>query len=312
MHWKLRAKIAHTISLLPSRTSDAVYYCVQRRLGRFRLFNPLRWLETGVETGKRIRKLGQTASDKVFFEIGTGRVPLLSLAYWLMGAERTISLDVYPYLREELIRESLGYICKNQEEIVSLFGTLLHKERFNDLLEFARSSRYKLSEFLHLCRMDYIAPGNAADTRLPDQSVDFHTSRLVFEHIPPVALTPILMEGNRIIKDNGLFIHWIDYCDHFSRSDTRLSCLNFLQYRDDEWEKYVGNSFMYVNRLRHDDFINLFCSVGHRICDVEANVDQGLLPLLKGGHLHLNERFRSKASEVLATTSAWVITQKSD
>ena len=123
-----------------------------------------------------------------------------------MGAEKTISIDLNPYLKEELVAESLYYISENKEEILNLFGSLVNRKRFDELLEFCRNSQLALSTFLDLCRVNYIAPGDATDTHLPDQSIDFHTSYTVFEHIPLKVLKHILKEGNRIIRKNGLFI----------------------------------------------------------------------------------------------------------
>jgi SAM-dependent methyltransferase len=310
MHWKLKAKIQNAVSLLPSATSYTVYFLLQRRFGRFRRLNPIRKLTLGIKIWKRIQKQGYTPSGKVFFEVGTGWVPLVPLAYWLMGAGKTISIDLNPYLKQELVAESLSYISENEETILSLFGSLIDKKRFNELLEFGRNSKFAVSEFLDLCQVDYIAPGDAVDTRLPDQSVDYHTSMTVFEHIPPQVLRQILEEGNRIIRNNGLFIHRIDYSDHFSHSDKSISAINFLQYSDDEWERYAGNRYMYMNRLRHDDFIALFESVGHRIVEAEVNINQHLQELLRSGNFHLDERFRSKPKEVLTIKGAMIVTQK--
>jgi SAM-dependent methyltransferase len=309
MHWKLKAKIQTAISLLPSSASYAVYYWIQRHFGGLRRLNPISRLTAGIEIWKRIQKQGYTPAGKVFLEVGTGRAPLVPLAYWLMGAEKTISIDLNPYLKEELVAESLYYISENREEILNLFGSLVNRKRFDELLEFCRNSQLTPSTVLDLCRVNYIAPGDAADTRLPDQSIDFHTSYTVFEHIPLKVLKRILEEGNRIIRENGLFIHRIDYSDHFSHSDQSISAINFLQYSDDEWERYAGNRYMYMNRLRHDDFISLFEFAGHRIVEAQPNIDQRLQGILRNGNLHLNERFSSKPEEVLAITGAWMITQ---
>ena len=310
MHWKLKAKIQNAVSLLPPSASYAAYYWLQRRFGGLRRLNPASRLTEGIETWKRIQKQGRTPSGKVFLEVGTGRVPLVPLAYWLMGAEKTITIDLNPYLKEELVAESLCYISENEETILGLFGRLVNKKRFIELLDFAGNSRFSVSGFLDLCRVDYIAPGNAADTRLSGQSIDFHTSNAVFEHIPLKVLRQILEEGNRIIKNNGLFIHRIDYSDHFSHSDKTISAINFLQYSDEDWESYAGNRYMYMNRLRHDDFITLFESAGHRIVEAQPDIDRRSQELLISGNLRLNGRFSSKPEEVLAITGSWVITQK--
>ena len=119
-----------------------------------------------------------------------------------------------------------------------------------------------------------------------------------------------IRKAGEIIKNGGLFIHGIDYSDHFAQTDKSISAINFLKYSDDEWERYAGNRYMYMNRLRHDDFINLFTSVNHSIVETQPNIDQRLKGLLRSGGVLLNERFSSKSEEVLATTGAWIISRK--
>jgi len=309
MHWKLKAAIQNAVSLLPSSVSDATYYWIQRHFGRLRSINPVSQLIAGIETWKRIKDLGYDPSGRAFLEVGTGRVTLVPLAYWLMGANKTITIDLNLYLKAELIKESLQYISDNNEEIRKLFGSLMHEDRINDLLHFIRNASFSTSGFLDLCRIDYIAPGNAANTTLPPKSIDFHTSYTVFEHIPLEVLKMIVDEGNRIIRDSGLFIHRIDYSDHFSHADKTISPINFLQFSDDEWERYAGNRYMYMNRLRHDDYIRLFQSAGHRILAADPDVDQQFQELLRSGGLRLYELFRSKSEDVLSITGAWIVSR---
>lgn len=311
MHWKLKATIQSAVSRLPDVAAYGAYYWIQRHFGGLRCSNPSSRLIAGIDTWKRIQSQDRSPSGKVFFEVGTGRVPLVPLAYWLMGAESTVSIDLNPYLKEELIAENLHYISENEGEFLNLFGSLINKKRLNSLLNFVNKSNFSAADFLDLCRINYIAPGDAADTHLPDQSIDFYTSYTVFEHIPIDVLRNILKEGNRILKENGLFVHKIDYSDHFSHTDTSISAINFLQYSDDEWQKYAGNKFMYMNRLRHDDFIILLESVGHHIRESQPDTDQHLLELLRNGNLRLNDRFSIKPEEILAITGSWVVTEKS-
>jgi SAM-dependent methyltransferase len=312
MNWKLKAKIQNAVSLLPSSTSYAAYYWLQRRFGKLRRLNPVSRLSAGIETWERIEKYDVNPAGKVFLEVGTGRVPLVPLAYWLMGAEKTVTIDLNPYVKRELIAETLLYIRENQEAISTLFGSFMNKKRFEELLKFSGKEHFTSSEFLELCQVDYIAPGDAADTHLPEQSIDFHSSYTVYEHIPLEVLKKILEEGNRIIKDDGLFVNRIDYSDHFSHSDKSICAINFLQYDDPEWERYAGNRYMYMNRMRHDDFISLFKSVGHHIVGTELDVDERSQELLKNGSLSLDGKFRSKPEDILAVTAAWIISRKND
>ena len=267
-------------------------------------------LIAGTETFKKIQELGSDPSGKCFFEIGTGRVPLVPLAYWLMGAEKIITIDLNPYLEGELIRESLRHISDQKQEIDNAFGALLVKKRFDRLLAFCKKTDFPMQEFLDLCQIVYIAPGNAANTSLKPESIDFHTSYTVLEHIRPDVLKQIFEEGNRIVRSNGIFIHKIDYSDHFSHFDERISSINFLQYSDDKWKRYSGNRYAYVNRLRHDDFINLLESVGHCILAADTCIDRRSQEILRKRSLKLEARFNKKSEEILSVSDALIASRK--
>ena len=310
MHWKLKSKIQNAISLLPSSASYAAYYQIQRRFGGLRQINPVYRLSAGIEFWNRIKKQGYEPIDKTFLEVGTGRVTLVPLSFWLMGAKKTVTIDLNPYLKQELVRDTLKYISNNRSEIRNTFGSLLNESRFDSLLEFSKNPHFSVRAFLELCQIDYLAPSNAADTKLPPQSIDFHTSFTVFEHIPLAILKQVLEEGNKITTDNSLFLHRIDYSDHFSHSDSNISAINFLQYSDEEWNKYAGNKYMYMNRLRHDDFIRLFESVGHEIIEAQTFTSERTRQLLKDSDIKLDLQFQNKSAEILATESSWIISSK--
>ncbi len=267
-------------------------------------------LLAGIETWKKIREMGCDPSGKIFLEIGTGRIPLVPLAFWLMGAKKTITIDLNPYLKGELIRECLIFISEHKEKIPYVFGSLLEKKRFDHLLEFSQNPNFSARKFLDLCQTVYFAPGNAASTGLASLSIDFHISYTVFEHITLETLKQILEEGNRLVRSNGMFIHKIDYSDHFAHSDEKISAINFLKYSDDEWKRYAENRYAYTNRLRHDDFISLFQSVGHRVLKAEPCIDRRSQKIVRSGIFQLNERFNKKSEEILSVSDAWIMTRK--
>jgi hypothetical protein len=103
----------------------------------------------------------------------------------------------------------------------------------------------------------------------------------------------------------------MDLCDHFWHSDKSISPVNFLQFSDKEWSKIAENRYLYLNRLRIDDFCdNIFPELGHKILDVESQKNHSVLSLLENGNLKLNNRFSGKSSEAIATVSAWIISEK--
>lgn len=159
---------------------------------------------------------------------------------------------------------------------------------------------------MDLCAIEYMARSDAADMGLPSNSIDFHTSCTVLEHVPPSVLLDILKEGNRLIRDSGLFVHLVDYTDHFSHADPRISSVNFLRYSDAQWKWYAGNRYMYMNRLRHDDFIELFHRASHRILAAETHVDPRAKALLESG-FEVHRRFGGKSLQILSVASSWIV-----
>lgn len=308
MRWLLKAKIQKALSLLPSAVSYAAYYRIQRNWGNLRRPDPTPGFEAAIMAWRRIARVGLDARDKVFFEIGTGWSPDAPLAYWLMGARETVTLDLNPYMRPEVIRDSLRHIWKHRAEALAMFGELVDRRRWDELLRFcAGKSPFRQEAFLELCCIRYVAPGDAAATGLGSGCVDFHTSIRVFEHVPEPALRAILREGARLLRPDGLFVYRIDYTDHFSHSDRSISRLHFLRFDDQEWERLAGNRYMYMNRLRHDDFVRLFEESGLRILLNEPDVEQSFLRPAREGAVPLDARFRGKAAETIATTGAWFV-----
>ncbi|MDR1953866.1 MAG: class I SAM-dependent methyltransferase [Clostridiales Family XIII bacterium] len=312
-NWKAKAFIQNFIAMFPKSMSYELYFQMQRHFGGYKKpYDPLGHFETGVDLIKKIQKYGYDTDEKVFFEVGTGRVPLLPIAFWLCGAGKTITVDLNPYVRKELIEDALFVVNKEKNEIKSIFGNLLNEDRFELLLDYAKSKKINKEDILQLCEIEYIAPGDASKTKLKDNSVDYHISHTVYEHIPLNIIKDILKEGNRIITRDGLFINYIDYRDHFAQMDKSISVINFLQYNDKDWDKYAGNRYMYMNRARHDEFMELFEKVGHDFMEIEPDVDEDIQEMLNrgGAEIMIDKKFEKKSNEILSITGSWFVTKQ--
>jgi hypothetical protein len=311
MNWKFRAYICNIINILPYKVSLELYYYIQKKFGRLKTpaFDLIAQIYSGIKIIKKIRKYGYECKDKIFFEVGTGIVPVLGMVYWLCGAKETITIDLNPLLRDALIKERLCYFMHNKGEILNQLGSLVDIDRFNILLDYCNKNSYNRSEYLELCHIKYIAPGDASKTCLLDKSVDYHTSRTVYEHISKEILRSILLEGNRIIKDDGLFINLIDYSDHYAHTDRSISAVNFYQYNDKEWKQYTGNRFYYMNRLRHDDYMELFDEIGHEILETEVYNDIKIEEMIENNEIKVDDKFEQKSKTVLAILNCWFVTR---
>ena len=314
MNWKVKALVQKFVAYLPEKLSYEVYFHMQRCFGRLKQpYNPINPPSGGISSGeaflKKIQQAGYTHIDKVFFEFGTGWVALIPLTYWLAGAEKIITIDLNPWLRRELVKESLSYITNNQDAVKKVMGDFLNKKRLTDLVKFYETKKFDVQEYLKFCHIEYICPGDAAKTSLLDNTVDYHTSSAVLEHIPLDELKEIFKEGNRIIKKGGLFIHAIDYSDHYAAIDSELSPIHFLGYSDEEHERFI-HRFHYVNRLRHDDFVELFEALGHEFIEIEAHKNKEVEEQLKSIGMKLDKKFKAKSNEILSIIGSWFVTRK--
>lgn len=205
----------------------------------------------------------------------------------------------------------LEYVSQNKKDILDIFGEYLVRDNLDKIIDYNSKGRFKLQEFLGICNIEYIAPLDATKTSIEDKFVDFYISYTVFEHISESDLVSLIIEGNRILKDDGLHVHRVDYSDHFSHSDKSISSINFLQFTDDVWAKYADNKYMYMNRLRHDDFRGLFNSTGCHIITEIQDKNRRVSNLLLENNFVLDEKFKNKKNEILETEAAWFVLRKS-
>jgi len=227
-----------------------------------------------------------------------------------MGAEKVITADLNPYVKPGLFLESVKYISSNKNKISILFGDLLVIDRLNDLINFSSGKNCSFNKLMNFCSIDYLAPCDASSTQLNPGSIDYFISCAVLEHIESETILRILAEGNRITKSDGIFINYIDYRDHFSTKDKNITAINFLQYSDEKWNKYAGNKYMYMNRLRHDDYIQIFELSGHHILKQAPTTDTRSLELLKSGTFLIDPKFSGKSIEILAIKDSIIASRK--
>ena len=312
MNWKVKAFIQNFLAKLPGPLSYEIYFQMQRYFGGLKKpLDPSGHFSAAAAVLKKIQKHGGEITGKTFFEVGTGRAPLLPAAFWLCGADKTITADLNPYMRDEIIKDMLFCIKTKTADIKNIFGGLLQEDRFRQLLEYGGSKKINRKDFLKMCRIEYAAPADAAETLLENNSIHYHVSHTVYEHIPLNIIKDILDEGGRIISPGGMFINHIDYGDHFSYMDKNISVINFLRYNDREWERCAGNRYMYMNRARHDDFLELFREAGHEFIEIEPYRSKEAEELLKNGGIALDKRYKEKGNEVLSITGALLVTRKS-
>lgn len=99
MKWQYKAKIQNFVNLCSSSVSYDIYYWLQRKFGSLRdnKLSPISRLQAGLEFCQKIEQLGYSPIGKTFMKIETGRRINTPLAFWLLGAEKIITVDLNPY-----------------------------------------------------------------------------------------------------------------------------------------------------------------------------------------------------------------------
>jgi SAM-dependent methyltransferase len=131
----------------------------------------------------------------------------------------------------------------------------------------------------------YLIDGLSSIKRLPDEQFDIIFSQAVLEHIRKDEVFDMMVECNRLLKDNGIMSHVIDFKDHLGGG------LNNLRFNEGLWEKdwFAYKSGFYTNRLRLVDFEHIASEAGFRIevrskrlwCDLPIS-QKKLAPLFWG------------------------------
>ena len=305
MNWKTKAAIQNLIAFLPASIGNSLYFHIQRHLGNLRALSPAPTALAGLQTCEHIISCGHEVKGATFFEVGTGRMLTIPIIYWLAGADRTFTVDLHHYLRPNLVKEAISKLVTGSSELFSKHSMIIDKGRWKKLCELDGTT--ELSEILKVCHIDYSAPANAANVAFDNHTIDFHTSHTVLEHIPPKDLGHILKEAKRILKINGLFVHHVDYSDHFSHSDKSINALNFLKYNDTKWQRLAGNRFMYMNRLRHVDYLRLLKATDFSVIKEVPVINQEMVNFVDENKSLLHEQFSCYSDQDLAATSGWLI-----
>ena len=296
MRWEVKAAIQGVLSRLPGG------YRLHRRLQRLTGTDRIDVADEYRRKAQFLRRLldrGIALKGATVLEIGTGWHPYLPLVLHLMDAERTVTVDVNPWLTRETLAETVAAVDSRVNRLASDFGVDESEARRRlAALRQQLCSGAAPAEVLRAAGVDYRYPMDAGDTGLPAEGFDLVVSSNVFEHIPPGELRRIVTESRRLLRPGGVSAHHVHTGDHFS-ADERITSVNFLKYSPRAW-RLIGSGLAYHNRLRCRDYARLFEEHGFELLDVVLETDERALAALRSGDVRPHERFRGYTDQELA------------
>jgi SAM-dependent methyltransferase len=236
-------------------------------------------------------------AGKSVVEIGTGWDAINALMLYMFGARVVYSYDHVRHLRFDLAMNVVRQIRNSVHKIAEVSGIELSAIRQRIA---ALEGSSNLLQLLASARIEYIAPGDAAWTGLPDSSIDVVYSYAVLEHVSQDVIASITREAKRILVPGGIAFHNIGEHDHYVSFDSSISKVNFLRYPEWAWKFFVQNKISYHNRLREPHFLQIFTAHGARVEKKESFTDPSDIEAVK--RMRLDSRFAGLTAEELAVT----------
>ena len=293
--WKAKAALQHTFSRVPG--GHHLNYAFQRHITHGLPISDEK-LHTAIENARAHVGALETCStvpiaDGQFFEFGAGWDLHIAQGLYCLGVNRQIIVDIRPLRSADLIFD---------------VAQRLRDEGPPSLPRAPLPAIQSLVEYLPSLGIDYRAPCDAGATGLASGAVDFVTSTNTLEHIPPADIARILTECHRILSSEGAMSFMIDYEDHYSYFDGKVSPYNFLQFSDRRW-KWFNPSLHHQNRLRHRDYLELFATAGWKVVSESVTSGTGSDEAAIE-HLDLAPRFRDYSVRELAIKRGHVVLKK--
>ena len=177
-----------------------------------------------------------------------------------IGAGKSLEQNIY-----------FSYIFNNQlKQTVIDINKMIDFNLFNDaslIISNLLNLKFKgkvtnQEEIFNKYNIQYLAPHKLSD--LSKKKFDICVSTTTLEHFSLQDLNNFLLDVKKILKEGGLISSIIDYSDHYSHTDKNINSLNFLKFDESDWVKY-NNSYLYQNRLRHQDYRKLFNDFNYEI-----------------------------------------------
>jgi hypothetical protein len=266
MKWIVKALAQKVMSALPS--GQKLNYWFQRRSGGLPVSDE-GFIEKVRLAHDRIRKWEEFGSKRSLseiqcFEFGAGWDLIGPLAYWAFGVNHQIVIDVRQNLRPELVRDSIEKLTRLRESCEEVTDRKLRTPPSGIL------GADVTSDLKNIFGIEYLAPIDAANTKLLAKSIDFISTNSTLEHIPASALPAIMRECKRLLKEDGIQCHFIDMKDHFSYFDSSITKYNFLTLSDLSWA-LLNSPLANQNRLRYGDYHRIFSN--EKLVVVEEEVE---------------------------------------
>ncbi|HEY5945331.1 MAG TPA: class I SAM-dependent methyltransferase [Kofleriaceae bacterium] len=307
MDWRVKGAIQKALGYVPG--GDRIHYMLQRYAGGMRDFG--RECDIKVDDWRlmmeHVRSVGLDLEAATLVEIGTGWYPTFPFCLYLAGAARVYTFDLDRLLKDEMVHLLADRLAAHVALIARESNRPEDEVKAEQVtLASAINNGASLAQATGGI-VDYRAPADASQTSLLADSVDVVFSNSVLEHVPRPMIEACFAEAMRILRPGGVMFHSVNCGDHYAYTDRTIHQLHFLQFSEQEWELW-NNPFLYQNRLRAIDFIDLAKRAGFTIEVDTSTATPERLAQLDG--IVVDPAFAHYTREQLAITTVDFVARK--
>ncbi len=251
MNWKIKALLMDIFSCVPF--GARLHYGMQRHITKSLPSGDAMFAKIVAQAKRHVEAFERNRGGKIeeasFYEFGAGWELGIPLSFYCLGVQQQTLIDIRSHLRFDLVNATIDTLRR--------VGGNLGLRRFPERCLPTGSRQAGIRALQEWYGIQYMAPCDARNSGLPEQSFDFISSSSTMEHIPARDIPPVLKECRRLLKEDGVMSFLIDYKDHYSYCDEAIGPFNFLRYSDGRWKLY-SPSLYYQNRMRHRDYGEMF------------------------------------------------------
>jgi hypothetical protein len=119
--------------------------------------------------------------------------------------------------------------------------------------------------------------------------------------VPGEVIEGMFVEGRRVLTPAGIMFHSVNCGDHYAYVDKSITQLHYLRYSDSAWRLWQ-NEFLYQNRLRAHEFVDMSVRAGFAITMNTAHPTAKRLQELRAIPVHPTFSARFSPEQLCITT----------
>ena len=188
-----------------------------------------------------------------------------------IGAGKSLAQNIYlSYKFDQKIEQTLIDVSKMIDlDLFNEANDQISKILGVNRLPFANS----IDDLKKNYNLSYLAPMNLKKINENNLKFDACISSTTLEHLPKKELEENFYLLKEIIRKDGIISASIDYSDHYSHTDNNIGNLNYLQFSDEQWSQY-NTPMLFQNRLRHQDYRELFKTCGYKVSEIKGKLGE--------------------------------------